>query len=137
MGTIDGNPTLVNDTAKSGFASLDSNEFMEIILTELSNQDPLEPNDTGAMLEQLSAIRSIESDTTLSDRLQSLVTQNEFASAANLIGSMVSGLTEDGRRTIGTVDSVSRTADGAILNLDTLDRVPIGLVDEVISGDLL
>ena len=46
-------------TVEKGFGALDSDEFTKLILTELGNQDPLEPNDTKALLEQLSIIRSI------------------------------------------------------------------------------
>ena len=48
--------------ASSGFGALDSEEFLNIMFTELQNQDPFEPNDSSALLEQLNSIRSIESD---------------------------------------------------------------------------
>ena len=59
-------------TIDKGFGALDSDEFTKLILTELGNQDPLEPNDTKALLEQLSIIRSIESDTKLNDTLKEM-----------------------------------------------------------------
>ncbi len=54
------NPVSSTDDA---FNTLSSSEFLQIIFTELQNQGPLEPQDSGAMLDQLSAPRPIESDT--------------------------------------------------------------------------
>lgn len=119
--------------AGDAFSSLSSEEFTKIILTELQNQDPLEPNDTGALLEQLSSIRSIQSDMELGDRLESVVSQNEFAAAAGLIGRRISGLTETGQRVEDDVASVSRTSEGAVLNLVGGKRVPMSGLDRVLA----
>lgn len=125
-----------NSPTSTGFSSLSSDEFTKLILTELSNQDPLEPNDTGALLDQLANIRSIQSDIDLSDNLSELVSQNQLASSAGLIGQIVSGVSETRERTIGEVLSVSRTETGAVLNLDNGQRVPMNSVDEIVGSDL-
>ncbi len=132
LGAGDGTRTAAGDA----FSSLSSEEFTRIILTELRNQDPLEPNDTGALLEQLSSIRSIQSDLELSDRLESVVLQNEFAGAAGLIGKRVSGLTETGQRVEDVVASVSRGSDGTILNLLGGKRVPMSGLDRVLADTI-
>ena len=56
----------------NGFNALSSEDFIKIIFTELANQDPFQPNDSSALLEQLNSIRSIESDTKLIDKLEDL-----------------------------------------------------------------
>ncbi len=120
-------------TGASGnrFAEMTAEDFSRIIFTELSNQDPLSPNDSGALLEQLSSLRSIQSDMQLGDRLQTIVSQNELASAAGLIGKAVSGLAEDGARAVGLVESVSRTAEGVVLTLDSGRRVAMTSLDRI------
>lgn len=136
MSTID--PTLGGTGAGSStsrFNELTSEDFAKIIFTELSNQDPLQPNDSQALLEQLSSIRSIQSDMDLSSRLQSLVAQNEMSSAAGLIGKFVSGVSDENLRVAEVVVSVSRTSDGAVLNLHGGHRVNMKNVDEVLDLD--
>lgn len=113
------------------FNSLSSAEFLQIIFTELQNQDPLEPQDTNAMLNQLSALRSIESDQNMVDSLQNLVSQNEFASASQLIGSLVSGITLDNQRVADLVISVSQSSQGPVLNLFDGSRMLFDQVDEI------
>ena len=112
-------------------SSLSSGDFLQLILTEMTKQDPLQPNDTNALLQQLSAVRSIQSDMDLSTNLQALVSQNEFAAAATLVGKTISGLDENFNRVTGEVKSISRTMHGTILTLMGGQRVYIGDLDEI------
>lgn len=138
MAAIDTSSSLQADSQRaSGFGALSSEEFTEIILTELSNQDPLEPNDTQALLEQLSSIRAIESDTKLTDSLERLVSRDEFATAASLIGKVVTGIDEAGEPVVDTVFSVAQSSDGVTLNLTGGSRVAVSDVREVSDLDQL
>lgn len=125
------NGTGTGGSTPNRLSELSSEEFLKIIFTELQKQDPLQPNDSSKLLEQLSSIRSIQSDIELSDQLKSIVTQNQLASAGAMIGNIVSGLDQDNKRVIGQVLSVSRTADGPILNLHNGKRVALDQVDEM------
>lgn len=122
------------NSASNAFGALNSEQFVKIIFSELSNQDPLQPSDSKALLQELSTLRSIQSDMDLSSKLTSLVGQNEWTSASNLIGKSISGISDSLERVEGTVRSVSRTADGAVLNLTSGVRVPVSNVDEVLSA---
>ncbi len=113
------------------YANLSSDEFLKIMLTELSNQDPFEPNDSQAILEQLSSLRSIESDLELQEQLGSLVLQNSIGQAGALIGKHVEGLSTNNDQVSGIVTAV-RVVDGkAELELDTGYRLPIDRVGTV------
>lgn len=115
------------------FTELSSEDFIKIIFTELQNQDPFQPNDSAALLEQLNSIRSIESDIQLSNRLEDIVFQNQLSSAGNLIGKRVAGLTADAQRVGGTVESVARTGDEIALVLDNGWILPIDNVEYIDS----
>ncbi|VAX41197.1 hypothetical protein MNBD_PLANCTO03-411 [hydrothermal vent metagenome] len=133
MNTVDGIGAST-PRVDSGINGLSSEEFFQLIFAEMSNQDPLKPNDTSALLDQIANIRSIESDVDLVDKLGELVGQNEMAAGAGLIGRLVSGLSEASERVTGIVNSVSRTEEGVVLNLDGGMRVPMGDVDRVLEG---
>lgn len=111
-------PTQLRDTP-NGFNALKSEDFVKVIFEELANQDPFQPSDSSALLEQLSSIRSIESDQKLMDKLDSLVFENQLASASNLIGKQVQGLTPEAGRVTGRVLSVLRQGDTVHLELDS------------------
>jgi len=134
ISSLAGSTSASSSNAKSdGFSSLSSEEFMRIIFAELSNQDPLKPNDSNQLVQQMANIRSIQSDIELSKKLETLVTENQLASAGNLIGTYISGLTEQNQRTEGLVVSISRTPSGPILNLQSGLRIPLNRVDEVVD----
>lgn len=118
------------------FSDLTSEEFIKIIFTELSNQDPFKPNDSSALLEQLNSIRSIESDTQLSKQLDSIVTQNQLATAGNLIGKQVQGLTSGADRVAGTVVSVAKKDDAVHLLLDNGWVVPMDNVETIVDPSI-
>ncbi|MFA9478652.1 flagellar hook capping FlgD N-terminal domain-containing protein [Phycisphaerales bacterium AB-hyl4] len=116
---------------KNQFAELSSEEFIKNLVTELTTQDPFEPNDSAQILEQLSSLRNIESQMNLQDQLKNLVLQNQVSQASGLIGKMVRGMTDENNRVEGVVTSV-RIADGkAMLELDTGQRVPMSRVETI------
>lgn len=123
----------ISSTGPDAFSQLTSAEFLQIIFTELANQDPFEPNDSQAMLDQLSAIRSIEADTQFARQLGQLVKQNELAAASGLIGSLVSGISLDNRRVADLVVSVTQTDQGPVLNLFDGSRMFFSNVDEIVG----
>ena len=125
-----------NDNA-SRFNEMTSEDFIRIIFTELQNQDPLNPSDTSAVLEQLNSIRSIESDIQLTAKLESLVTENQLASAGTMIGKFVGGLTDDAQRVAGYVVSVVRQDDEIYVELDNGWFVRVDNVETIIDPDLL
>ena len=119
------------------FSDLSSQEFVEIIFAELANQDPLKPSDTGALLDQLSTLRSIQSDIDLQSKLESLIAQNELSSAASMIGKFVSGVSAEGEFVEDFVFSVTRTQDGPVLNLDSGKRLTLANVHEIVDPSQL
>ncbi|MBL8989957.1 MAG: hypothetical protein JNJ48_00085 [Phycisphaerae bacterium] len=134
---LSGSGSDVSRTKVDAYAALSSEQFVKIMFAELSNQDPMKPNDSSQLLQQMSSLRSIESDMQLQRKLESLVNQNQFASAGSLIGAYISGLDENYRRVEGLVVSVNRTEAGPVLNLASGARVPFGNMDEVIDPRLL
>lgn len=125
----------VNST--DAFDSLTSDQFLKIMFTELTNQDPLAPNDTKDLLDQISTLRSIQADVSLTQRLEKMAHHNEIVSAGSLIGKLVTGLTASGQRTFGLVDSISISREGTTLNLSNGSRLAFDRVDEVIDPALV
>lgn len=132
MSTIDTSlsGTLSGVPSGNRFNELTSEDFVKIMFTELSNQDPLKPNDSNALLQQMSSLRSIESDLALSKKLDAVVSQNQLATAGGLLGKYVTGYTDVFEPAEGIVRSVTQTLDGPVLNLVNGARVPFGNVTQ-------
>ena len=69
--------------SKQGLATLDGDEFMNLMITELQNQDPLEPAKNDELLRQISTIREMELNSTLTNSLTTLVENNHSAYVRN------------------------------------------------------
>ncbi len=123
--------TVVRQNVGNRFSDMSSEDFVRIIFTELANQDPMAPNDSNALLQQLNSIRSIESDLQLIEQLKSLVTENQLAAGSNLIGKFVTGLTASSDRVSGYVRSVSREGDSVVLQLDNGLIMPFESLDTI------
>lgn len=131
-GAIGGASNSIGQALDSGaFGALKSEDFIKVLLSELSNQDPFEPQDSGALLEQLSSLRNIESQLALQDKLESLVLQNELTSAGVLIGKTVAGLDANNSQVQGLVVSVRVQDSKAILELDTGKTLPLDRLTEI------
>ncbi len=123
-------------SSKSGFSALSSQDFTKIILQELSRQDPLNTSDTSQLIQQLSGIRSIQSNSDLSEKLDDLIANDDFNSASGLIGKKVSGITDENKRSEGIVRSVSRTSSGSVVTLADGGRISISNLDQVQLADV-
>ena len=118
-------------TANNQFAAIETEDFIRVLVSEMANQDPFDPQDSAALLEQLSSIRNIESQLVLQDKLETLVLQNQISVAGNLIGRLVTGLDANNDNVQGLVQSV-RVQDGrAILELDSGASLPMDRVTRI------
>ena len=130
-GAITGASSVGTTEQASGFAALGSDEFIKIMLSELTQQSPFDPQDSSALLEQLSSLRNIESQISLQEQLEDLVLQNQISAAGGLIGKVVTGLDSQNNQVQGLVTSV-RVQDGkAILELDSGKTLSMSRVTEI------
>ncbi len=96
-------------------AELSREDFMKILVEELSQQDPMSPMENGEFLGQLVNIGNLEAISGLSANFKSLIFQNQLGSASGVLGKMVTGVSEDGRVVSGRADRLE--VDGETLTL--------------------
>ncbi|MBL0927869.1 MAG: hypothetical protein IBJ11_09490 [Phycisphaerales bacterium] len=123
--------------ATDRFNAMTSEDFVKVMFTELSRQDPLAPNDTKDLLQQLSTIRNIESNLAVTKRLEDLTRRGDIATAGSLVGKFVKGKTDQGLNAMGYVDSVLVTREGVSLKLSDNSRVPLSNVSEIVDPALV
>ena len=98
-------------TTGNDLRNVDLNQFLTLLVTEMQNQDPLNPMDNSQLLTQISQIREIGSTNQLTETLTSLATGQGLTMASGLIGKEVSALNDDGKEVVGVVDKVSVITD--------------------------
>ncbi len=119
-----------NQVQSSKFA-LKTEDFIKMMITQLQNQDPLEPAKNQELLAQMSQIGQLQSQTLLQESLQGMVLQQSLGAAGNLIGKMVQGLDDHGEPISGLVSSVRVEKNQVFLELDTGKRLALGSVTEI------
>src|SRR3954470_9627900 len=109
--------------------NLKTEDFINMMVTQLQNQDPMDPAKNQDLLAQMSQIGQLQSSTDLQSTLKSIMSQSQISSAGALIGKSVTGTLADGKTSIsGVVESV-RVVDGsANLQLETGAVVPLANV---------
>jgi flagellar basal-body rod modification protein FlgD len=106
-------PTTNSSTSQSSSSSgnaindIDMNTFLKLMITELQQQDPLNPLDNKDMLNQIAQIRAVGASDQLTKTLNSVLLGQNITSATNLMGADVAALTDDGQSITGIVNRVS------------------------------
>jgi flagellar basal-body rod modification protein FlgD len=91
---------------------LDKDDFLQMLVAQLKNQDPLNPQDSSAFVAQLAQITQVEQTYNINTNLQSLMAAQNSAnslSAASLIGKVVSAQGSQVALTSGTPSTLNFT----------------------------
>lgn len=96
--------------------TVDYDAFLQLLVTQMRNQDPTNPTDSAEYLSQLASFSSVEQQLQSNAKLDSLLSTMAFGQGAGLIGRSVAS--SDGQTT-GTVVSVSQVAGQTTVNLDS------------------
>ena len=76
------------NTVNNKLGNLKSEDFIKMMITQLQNQDPLEPAKSDQLLAQMSQIGQLQASTTLTESLKTMVVQNQIGAASALIGKL-------------------------------------------------
>ena len=125
-------PTKNAAGASTSKLQLKTEDFIKMMVTQLQQQDPMEPAKNEQLLAQMSQIGQLQSSTQLQESLKGMVQQNQIASSAGLIGKTVKGLAADKMTEVGgQVTAVRVTDDGAQLELDNGTTLSLSSVTSV------
>jgi flagellar basal-body rod modification protein FlgD len=99
------------------FSSIGLEQFITLMVTELQNQDPLNPMDNAQLLDQLANMQSITSTKKLTETLDAVMLGQNLSNAGGLIGKIVNGLTDKGDEVTGLVDKATLVGNVPYLNV--------------------
>lgn len=124
-----------------GSSEMGKEAFMELLVQQLKNQDPMSPMDNDKFIAQLTQLSELEGIQNLNDNMVGLAVlqqgnalMSQLTQSSSLIGKDVTYFNPDtGEENIGTVQSVKIEEGIAILNIEGVD-VPLGNVLEITEG---
>ncbi len=93
------------------FDDLNGSDFLQLMITQLQQQDPLNPMDNSELVQQINSIRELTATSALTDTLGSVLVGQNIATASGMIGKSVTALDDQGNEVAGRVDRVSVQVD--------------------------
>jgi flagellar basal-body rod modification protein FlgD len=123
--------TAAATTVTNPKSTLTSSDFINLLVTQLQNQDPTQPMSSADMLQQVSQIGTLQSQEQLSTSLQTMTLQNQVSSAASMIGKSVTGTDTNGNAAAGNVTSIQVQNNSVFLQLDSGSQVSLSNVTTV------
>lgn len=111
--------------------ALNTNDFVKMMLTQLQNQDPLNPTSSNDLMSEMSQIGQLQSTQQLQSTLQGLATQTQIGSASSLIGKQITGLDVNSNPANGIVGTVQVTSTGVNLQLQNGTLVSLSNVSTI------
>ena len=100
-------------------SSLDSNQFMQILMAQLTHQNPLEPMDSNEMMNQFSQLNSLQELRDIHTAMDKVSVSNQTTYLSSLIGKTVKANRSDGKVLEGVVDGVVADGDNPKIRIGT------------------
>lgn len=105
------NPTTANSTTAQQKAMVNYDDFLQLLIAQLKNQDPTDPVDPAAQLAQLASFSQVEQTIQTNQKLDALLAGSSLTQAGSYIGKYIESA--DGTLK-GTIASVKIYSDGII-----------------------
>jgi flagellar basal-body rod modification protein FlgD len=110
---------------------LNKDEFLQLLVGQLKNQNPLSPVGSQEFMSQMAAFSTLEQVTNLAVSNEELNGMISTSQTLSLVGHQVSYAKEDGTTVEGTVESVDFGEKGASMTIGGVSGISPGQVSQV------
>ncbi len=104
-------PVADSSSSQAGSANsldnVDTSQFLKMMLTEMQNQDPLNPMQTSQIMDELGQMQQITASNKLTSTLDAMALGQSLSNATSLIGKNIDGIDDSGNPAAGVVSKVS------------------------------
>jgi len=108
-------------------------QFLKLLVTQLQNQDPLQPMSSGEFLSQMSSLSTVEGINTLNSTFKDLLMIQGLGEGAALIGKKVEFLDSAQKTQTGTV-SAARVENGQVVLTVSGTDLPMDKISKVLQS---
>ena len=106
-----------SSTSAAGLGSLTSSDFLQLLVAQITNQDPLNPVSSSQFMSQTAELSTLEQITALSQETAQSSSAQQSGAAIATIGKTVTGVSEAGKTVTGEVTGVEETSNGPLLEV--------------------
>ncbi len=144
---ISATPEQVNSRRGRGLEAMTGQDFLKLLISQLVNQDPMEPMKNDELMRQLSAVRELESNNEISSNFKTLLSHQELSSASVLVGKSILGVSADGQLVEGVAERIIMDESGMKLEVNgyeiplrgvlAVENVPTGATPDAVGGPVV
>jgi flagellar basal-body rod modification protein FlgD len=111
-------------------AGMGKDDFMQLLITQLKNQDPMKPMEDKEFITQLAQFSSLESMDKLTGQMEELTGSQMLVQAATLIGKQATAKLTTGEVVTGTISQVKMISGQptAVINGKEIDTSLINVI---------
>jgi flagellar basal-body rod modification protein FlgD len=117
-------------SSTGGIAGISSDQFLQLLVAQLQNQDPLDPVTSQDFITQLSTLNSVQGLQNLNTSFSESLKLQQLTQGANLIGKTINYTPVGGAPTTGQVSSVTAQNGQFVLTVGT-DQVTLDQIQSV------
>jgi flagellar basal-body rod modification protein FlgD len=131
--TITATGTAGGGTQTGSLASVNENQFLQLMMAELQHQNPMNPNtsDPTQFVSQLAQFTTLEQETNTAQSTAQAAQQAGDSTALALLGHTVTYIDSTGATVTGTVQKVAFSSSGPTLTVNGVDGIRPTAVNEV------
>jgi len=121
----------------SSATTLSTNQFLDLMMDELENQDPLNPSssDPTQYLTELAQMTSVEQETNTAQNTMDTAQAQSVSQAVSLIGDSVTYIDQtSGAQVTGDVNSVQITSSGPTLTVNGQTGIALSSITNVTAA---
>lgn len=108
----------VSSSAANQTSNLGLQDFLKILLTQLTYQDPMKPMDNKDFMAQIAQFTTLEQTQQLNEKTATLITNQAALQSVGLIGRTVD-FTSNGNALTGTVVALALSGSAPLLTIQT------------------
>lgn len=113
-----------------GLSGIGQDQFLQLLVAQLKNQDPLDPVSNQDFISQLATLNSVQGLQDLNASFGQMLKLQQLTQGSDLIGKTVSYTPTNGSQTTGTVSAVSVDNGSFVLKIGT-DTVTLDQINNV------
>lgn len=112
-----------------------STDFLQLLIAQLTNQDPLNPMEDMDFTSQLAQLQSLEEQMAMTKSINAMRIDTQVQSATAMIGKEVTGIDSSGASVTGIVARVVQTSDNVFVELTGGEQIPVSNVMDISSTE--
>lgn len=131
--TIGGTGTS-SSSASGAASSLKEGDFLNLMMDQLKNQNPLNPADPTQYMSELASFSSLDEEIQIQESSTQTASNQAASSAISMLGQNVSYTDANGNSASGTVSSVNFTSNGPTLTIGGTSGISLSEVTGASTG---